>query len=157
MDLALELARQAGGQGEVPVGAVVLAPDGRLLAQAHNAPIGLHDPTGHAEVLALRQAGLAMGNYRLPGSILAVTVEPCLMCLGAAVHARVAGVVFGALDTKAGAVVSNLPGPELPFLNHRFWVVAGIRQAQCADLLSEFFRRRRSKGAPPLDAGATGG
>lgn len=144
MALALEQARAAEAQGEVPVGAVLLGADGSVLAQASNGPIGSNDPTAHAEILCLRRAAQALGNYRLTGTLLAVTLEPCVMCLGALIQARVAGVVFGARDPKAGAVVSNLPGPDLPFLNHRFWVREGILAQDAGRLLSDFFARRRA-------------
>lgn len=140
----MEEARAAAKAGEAPIGAVLLGGDGAVLARARNAPIAQHDPTAHAEILALRQAAQAAGNYRLPGAILAVTLEPCLMCLGALVHARVAGVVFGALDAKAGALASNLPGSALPFLNHRFWTLGGVLGEECGGMLSAFFRMRRA-------------
>lgn len=144
MRLALEQARLAAQADEAPVGAVLLDADGRLLATGHNAPIAMADPTAHAEILALRAAARATGNYRLPGSVLVCTLEPCVMCLGALVHARVAGVVFGALDPKAGAVASNLPGAALPFFNHRFWTLGGVLGDECGGLLSDFFRARRN-------------
>ena len=136
MTRALKQAWQAGRRGEAPIGAVVIdAASGRVLAEACNSPIASHDPTAHAEMLALRQAGAALGNYRLAGAILAVTLEPCLMCLGAMVHARIGGLVFGARDPKAGAVVSNLDGPSLPFLNHRFPVLEGVLAEECGATL----------------------
>jgi tRNA(adenine34) deaminase len=135
------------------VGAVLVGPKGAVLSRAHNAPISRSDPTAHAEILALRRGARALGNYRLEGAVLAVTLEPCLMCLGALVQARVAGLVYGAADPKAGAVASCLPGPGLPFLNHRFWAVGGVRAADCAALLQAFFRRRRAQGGPREDAG----
>jgi tRNA(adenine34) deaminase len=143
MGLALDEAMAATDSGEVPVGAVLISAQGRILAKAHNAPIAMADPTAHAEILCLRQAAREAGNYRLAGSILAVTLEPCLMCLGALVQARVAGVIFGARDAKAGALVSHLGGPELPFLNHRFWVMEGVLANEASRLLSGFFARRR--------------
>lgn len=140
MDMALEEARQAQAQGEVPVGAVVAAADGRILARAHNAPAALADPTAHAEILALRRAGAALGNYRLDGAVLAATLEPCLMCAGALVHSRVAGLVYGAADAKAGAVISRCEGLAHSFLNHNVWHMGGVRGNECAALLRRFFR-----------------
>jgi tRNA(adenine34) deaminase len=151
MALALAKAREAGAAGEAPVGAVVLSPAGEVLGAAGNAPIASADPTAHAEILALRQAAAAVGNYRLPGAILAVTLEPCVMCLGAMIHARVGLLVYGASDPRTGAVASQLPGPDLPFFNHRFDVVSGVLEAACGGLLRNFFRERR--GRLP-DAGA---
>ena len=141
MALALEEARLAAREGEVPVGAVVAAADGHILARAHNAPISLNDPTAHAEILALRAAGNACGNYRLSGAVLVVTLEPCLMCTGALVHSRLAGVVYGAADARAGAVASCCDGLEHSFLNHQVWHMGGIRAAECAALLRDFFQR----------------
>jgi len=114
-----------------------------MLAKAHNSPISSNDPTAHAEVLCLRKAGLKAGNYRLPGTILAVTLEPCLMCTGALIHARVAGVLFGAPDPRAGALVTNLPGHALPFANHELWVMPGVMEPECSALLKRFFLERR--------------
>jgi tRNA(adenine34) deaminase len=146
MTRALRQAWLAGKHGEAPVGAVVLsAHTGEVLGEAGNGPIGLSDPTAHAEILALRRAGETLGNYRLTGTILAVTLEPCLMCLGAMVHARVGGLVFGARDPKSGAVVSNLEGLALPFLNHRFPVIEGILAGECGATLSRFFAGRRKE------------
>ena len=143
MRLALDQARAAAQYGEVPIGAVLVSQSGEVLALARNAPIGTSDPKAHAEILCLRQAGAKVGNYRLPGTVLVATIEPCLMCVGALIQARVAGVVFGARDEKAGAVVSNLPGAALPFTNHRFWVLEGVLAEECGELLSDFFRERR--------------
>lgn len=143
MGQALEAARLALAAGEVPVGAVVVGEGGKILGRAGNQPIGLHDPTGHAEVLALRQAAAAAGNYRLPGVTLYVTIEPCIMCLGAMLQARVARVVFGAADPKGGACGSLFRLPEDERLNHRIEVTGGVRQAECRKLLQEFFRARR--------------
>ncbi len=143
--LALAEAKQAAERGEVPVGAVVIALDGTVLSRAGNAPIGENDPTAHAELLALRAACRAVGNYRLEGAVLVATLEPCLMCLGAMAHARISGLVYGAPDPKAGVASSNLPGPALPFLNHRFPVVSGVLEEECGDLLRTFFRARRKK------------
>ena len=144
MDLALDEARKAFDQGEIPVGAVLVDSQGDILARAGNSPIGLHDPTGHAEILVLRKGAEKLGNYRLPGSVLICTLEPCIMCLGAMIQARVAGLVFGTADPKAGAVVSRMcPEQDLPWLNHRFWVFPGIREQECRGLLQSFFAQRR--------------
>lgn len=143
MRLALGLARQGAAAGEVPVGALVAHNDGRLLGQAHNACIARNDPTAHAEVLALRRAGEALGNYRLHDCVLVVTLEPCLMCAGALAHARVQGVAYGAPDPRAGAVTSCCEGLELGFLNHRVWHMGGVLHEECAALLREFFRDAR--------------
>jgi tRNA(adenine34) deaminase len=138
---ALALARRARDSGEVPVGALVVQ-DGVVVGSGWNRPIGSVDPTAHAEVLALRHAARTVGNYRLPGAVLYVTVEPCLMCVGAIVHARVATVVFGAADPKGGAVRSLLDPATLP-LNHRFEVIEGVLAEESRELLQEFFRSRR--------------
>ncbi len=143
MGLALEQAWAGSAAGEVPVGAVVVAPDGKVIGAAHNAPCRDSDPSAHAEVLALRRAGRRIGNHRLERCVLVVTLEPCLMCVGAMVHARLAGVVYGAADDKAGAVMSCFNGPDLPFLNHRVWHMGGVRGAECARLLETFFAERR--------------
>lgn len=143
MDQALAEAMLAAQEGEAPVGALLLSPRGEVLARERNRSIALHDPTAHAEILCLRQAGERLGNYRLTGSILVVTLEPCLMCVGALLHARVAGVVFGAADPKAGALVSNLDGAALPFANHAMWTVPGVMAQECGGLLKHFFQKRR--------------
>ncbi|SBW09470.1 tRNA-specific adenosine deaminase [uncultured delta proteobacterium] len=128
---------------EVPVGAVVVDAAGTIIGRGHNAPIATSDPTAHAEIAALRQAALHTGNYRLTHCVLVVTLEPCLMCVGAIVHARLAGVVFGAYDRRAGAVSSQVDGFELPLHNHRPWQAGGILEEECAALLRDFFTRRR--------------
>jgi tRNA(adenine34) deaminase len=143
MGLALNQARKAWDAGEVPVGAVVVDESGDILAQAHNAPITLNDPTAHAEVLALRQAAAQAGNYRLPGATLYVTIEPCLMCVGAIIQARLQRLVFGAADPKAGACTSLYRIPEDQRLNHRLEVTGGIRETECRELLQQFFQARR--------------
>ena len=130
----------------MPVGAVLVAADGTILAKSHNAPITLSDPTAHAEVRCLRAAAETVGNYRLPGSSLVVTLEPCVMCLGALVHARVENVIFGAADPKTGAFGSRLDGPSLPFFNHRLNFQGGVLADACGALLRDFFRSRRAKG-----------
>jgi tRNA(adenine34) deaminase len=139
---ALVEAERGGAVGEVPVGAVVVIDDA-VVARAHNAPVALSDPTAHAEVLALREAGAKAGNYRLPGATLYVTVEPCAMCCGALVNARVARVVYGARDPKAGAVESLFQLLEDRRLNHRVEAVGGVLAGESAALLREFFDRRR--------------
>ena len=143
MSLAFDQACIAAREGEVPVGAVLVNAQGAILAQGHNQTIGLHDPTAHAEILCLRRAAQAKGNYRLPGSILVVTLEPCLMCMGALVHARVAGIVFASADPKAGALVSQLQAAALPFLNHHPWSIGGVLDEECSALLKRFFLSRR--------------
>jgi tRNA(adenine34) deaminase len=148
MEHALRLARAAGRRGEIPVGAVVLR-DGVVLGAAGNRSVAAHDPAGHAEIAALRRAAQEVGNYRLTGATLVVTLEPCLMCLGAMVHARIGSLVFGARDPKIGAV-SALADPGLAGLNHRFPVHGGMREAECAELLKAFFQTRRRPGRKPF-------
>jgi tRNA(adenine34) deaminase len=143
MQRALELARAAADAGEVPVGAVVVL-DGRVVGEGHNQPIATSDPTAHAEVVALRAAAAAVGNYRLSGATLVVTVEPCLMCVGAMVHARIDTVVFGATEPKAGALGSTIAAHELPSLNHRMAVVGGVLEDECRAVMQTFFRARRA-------------
>jgi tRNA(adenine34) deaminase len=145
MEEALGQAERARQAGEVPVGAVLVR-EGRLLAGAHNSPISRMDPTAHAEILALRAAAAAVGNYRLPGTTLYVTLEPCLMCAGAMVHARIGRLVFGAVDPKGGAVVSLGRILEEPRLNHAVTVTGGILRERCAEILSGFFREKRLIG-----------
>ncbi|MEO7192550.1 MAG: tRNA adenosine(34) deaminase TadA [Vicinamibacterales bacterium] len=142
MRQALVLADESAGQGEVPVGALVVLA-GHVVGRGRNMPISTHDPTAHAEVVALRDAGRRVGNYRLPGATLYVTVEPCLMCVGAIVHARIATVVYGATEPRAGAVESRQRGFEHPGLNHRVTVVAGVLARDCSARLTEFFKERR--------------
>ncbi len=144
MDMAIERANEGALQGEVPVGAVVVSAQGEILATAHNGPLHLDDPSAHAEMLAIRQAAAKIGNYRLDDCFLVVTLEPCLMCTGALVHARIAGVVYGAKDEKTGAVSSCLDGFELPFLNHHPWHMGYVRRTACAKLLQDFFEARRA-------------
>ena len=141
MRLALEQAAAACAEDEVPIGALVVV-DGAVVGRGSNRSIRTHDPTGHAEIVALREAARALGNYRLVGATLYATIEPCLMCVGAAVHARVACVVFGAEDPKGGAVRSLVDPNALP-LNHRFEVVPGVLAAECGALVRDFFRSRR--------------
>lgn len=142
MRRALRLARRAGAVGEVPVGAVV-AGSGRVLGAAANAPIARHDPSAHAEILALRRAAERCGNYRLPGTTLYVTLEPCIMCVGAIVQARVERVVFGAPDPRAGAVTTVFRLLDDPRLNHRATWQRGVEGDAAAELLRGFFRARR--------------
>jgi len=142
MRAALEEARRGLQEGEVPVGAVVVR-DGAIVSRAHNAPIGLADPTAHAEVLALREASRKAGNYRLSGAALYVTVEPCPMCCGALLQARIARLVYGAADPKAGAVESLYRLLDDRRFNHRVEAVGGVLGAECAALLREFFAAKR--------------
>jgi len=142
MGAALDEARRARDAGEVPVGAVV-ALDDRIVGRGFNQPISSGDPTAHAEIVAIREAARTVGNYRLTGAVLCVTIEPCLMCVGAMVHARIATLLFGAIEPRTGAVVSTVRGAELPGHNHRVEVVAGVREAECRELVQEFFRSRR--------------
>ena len=145
MQLALEGARAAQARGEVPVGAVLVDADGNVIASAGNAPIAGPDPTAHAEVVALRAAARALGNYRLPGTTLYVTLEPCCMCVGAMIHARVGRLVFGAADPKGGAAGSVFALAQSPAHNHRMEVAGGVLADECADLLQSFFRARRKE------------
>lgn len=142
MAAALAQARLAFEAGEVPIGAVAVH-EGAILAEAFNQPIGACDPTAHAEVLVLREAARRLGNYRLTGVSVFVTVEPCLMCVGALVHARVREVVFGAVEPKTGALVSTVRALEIPTLNHRFEVAGGVREDECREIIQQFFQQRR--------------
>jgi tRNA(adenine34) deaminase len=142
MTAALDEARRARDAGEVPIGAVVSI-DGAIVGRGFNQPIRSGDPTAHAEIVAIRQAARAVGNYRLTGAILCVTIEPCLMCVGALVHARIGTLVFGTAEPRTGAVTSTVRGGELPGHNHRFEVVAGVREEECRALMQEFFRQKR--------------
>lgn len=144
MGVALELARQAASFDEVPVGAVVIK-DGEIVGRGFNQPIGRHDPTAHAEVMALRDAAECLGNYRLPGCTLYVTLEPCAMCIGAIFHARIGRVVFGARDPKTGAAGSVIDLFAEERLNHHAEIVGGIRAEECGALLSGFFAARRQR------------
>lgn len=147
MSRAVVLARQARRAGEVPVGAVIVR-EGQVIAEAANAPIAGQDPTAHAEILALRAAGETLGNYRLPGTTLYVTLEPCPMCAGAMVHARVSRLVYGAADPRTGAAGSVFDLVRSPALNHQVDVTGGILADECGELLKAFFRARRG-GSPP--------
>jgi tRNA(adenine34) deaminase len=142
---ALALAESAATQGEVPVGAVLVV-DGKIVAGAANAPISRNDPTAHAEILALRAAGERVGNYRLPGTTLYVTLEPCPMCAAAMVHARVERLVYGAADPKTGAAGSAFDLARDSRLNHRIAVTGGVLAVETARLLQDFFRERRERG-----------
>ena len=143
MAAALEEARRALAASEVPIGAVVVL-GGAIVGRGFNQPISSGDPTAHAEVVAIREAARRMGNYRLTGAVLCVTIEPCLMCVGALIHARIGTLVFGAAEPRSGALVSAVRGAELPGLNHRVEVVGGVEEAACRELMQGFFRERRS-------------
>jgi len=143
MSAALEQARLGLAAGEVPVGAVLVVGD-RIVARAFNQPIRACDPTAHAEVLVLRDAARQLGNYRVTEAAVYVTVEPCLMCVGALVQARVREVVYGAAEPKTGALVSTLRGLDVPGLNHRFSVTGGVLEEECRDLIQQFFREKRA-------------
>jgi len=147
---ALTLAARAEAEGEVPVGAVLVR-DGEVIGEGWNRPIGSHDPSAHAEMLALRDAARRVGNYRLPGSVMYVTLEPCPMCVGAMIHARVARVVFAAHDTKTGACGSALDLPGHPSHNHRLLVEGGVLAEEASEMLRAFFRGRRMKFANDAD------
>ena len=145
MSTALAYAAQAEALNEVPVGAVLVSAEGRLLAGAGNCCITANDPVGHAEIRVLRTAAQKVGNYRLPGTTLYVTLEPCPMCAAALVMARVERVVFGAADPKTGALQSVYRIGSDGSLNHRFTITSGVREEECASILKEFFRQRREK------------
>ena len=142
MHHALALAQRAADAGEVPVGAVVVK-DGAVIGEGWNRPIGDHDPSAHAEMVALRDAARRVGNYRLPGTTLYVTLEPCVMCAGLIIHARVGRVVFGAMDPKAGAVQSVYDVIAVPRLNHIVQWTGGVLDEECGQLLRDFFKARR--------------
>ena len=146
MSVALDEALNAERLGEVPVGAVIVK-DGEVIGRGFNHPISAADPTAHAEIIALRSAALSLGNYRLTGSTLYCTLEPCVMCAGAIVHARIARVVFGVSDPKAGAGGSLYNVLHDPRLNHRVEVLSGFRESECASLLRGFFERKRNTGS----------
>jgi tRNA(adenine34) deaminase len=142
MAAALDQACRARDAGEVPIGAVV-ALDGVIVGRGYNQPISSRDPTAHAEIVAIRDAAQRIGNYRLTGATLCVTIEPCLMCVGALVHARIRTLLYGASEPRSGAVASMIRGAELPGQNHRFEVTSGIRESECRDIMQEFFKARR--------------
>lgn len=143
MRAAIEQAHEARRRGEVPIGAVVVI-DGDVVGTGFNRPVGDSDPTAHAEIVALRNAAWRLGNYRLTGATLYVTVEPCLMCVGAMVHARVGTLVYGAAEPKAGAVASTQRAHEHPALNHRLALVGGVLEEECREIVQAFFRERRA-------------
>jgi tRNA(adenine34) deaminase len=142
MKLAIEQAKKAEGLVEVPVGAILLR-DGKLITQAHNQPISANDPTAHAEIELLRSAGKKLNNYRLPNTTLYVTLEPCTMCLGAMIHARVSRIVFGAYDEKTGVCGSCIDLSTSKCFNHQVEIQGGVLADECKELLQQFFRRRR--------------
>ena len=143
MRAALELAAEARRRGEVPVGAVVVL-DGAIVGRGFNQPIAAHDPTAHAEIVAMRDAAQRLGNYRLPGAELYVTIEPCQMCVGAMVHARIARVIYAAPEPRAGAIESAMRAHEHPSLNHRMQALGGVLAEDSRLLMQEFFRERRT-------------
>ena len=145
MRRALALAARAAEAGEVPVGAVVVV-NGEVVGEGHNRPISTSDPTAHAEIVALRDAAARLKNYRLSGATLVVTVEPCLMCVGAMVHARIGTVVYGTPEPRTGALGSATAAHETPGLNHRLAVVGGVLEDDCRALMQDFFRVRRGGG-----------
>jgi tRNA(adenine34) deaminase len=147
MKIALEEAESGYRRGEVPVGAVLVR-EGNILAQAHNSPISTNDPSAHAEMLVLRKAGEILGNYRMAGTELYVTIEPCIMCAGAIVHARVERVIFGARDPKCGAVVSLYNVLDDKRLNHQVKITEGILKEECGEIISRFFKEKRVTSAP---------
>ena len=144
MKAALALAQQARERGEVPVGAIVVVDD-EVLGEGYNQPVGANDPTAHAEIVAMRAAGQEIGNYRLTGATLYVTIEPCQMCVGAMVHARIARLVYGAPEPKAGAIESAMRAHEHPSLNHRLEVTGRVLEDECRDTIQAFFRDRRQE------------
>ena len=148
MRRALAMAERASAVGEVPVGAV-LVKDGQIIAEGHNQPIGSCDPSAHAEMVALRRGALAEANYRLPGCDLYVTIEPCVMCVGAMLHARLRRVIFGALEPRAGALQSQLQLLDMDHYNHRIDWRGGVLEHDCGDLMRTFFRARRAAGGMP--------
>lgn len=143
MGRAIELAGESASRGEVPVGAVVVSADGLELGCGSNQPIAANDPTAHAEIVALRSAGGALANYRIPGTTLYVTVEPCTMCLGAIVHARVETLVFGTREPKSGALVSHPIVDQEKRFNHTFTLIEGVLAQECKELMQRFFAERR--------------
>jgi tRNA(adenine34) deaminase len=142
MRYAIRMAQRAEQQGEVPVGAIIVTQD-NCIAEGWNQPIQNHDPSAHAEILALRKAGQYLQNYRLSDCTVYVTLEPCVMCMGALAHARIQRIVFGAFDPKRGAVCHALQLAEADFLNHRMQWQGGVLESECAELLTDFFRARR--------------
>ncbi len=152
MEQAIAQALTARDMAEVPIGAVIVSQTGEILAVAHNSPVSLNDPTAHAEILAIRKAAEKAGNYRLPGTTMFVTIEPCPMCAGAMIHARVKRVFFGASDPKGGAFGSVMNINSVPGLNHRIEVHGGLLASRCAHIIRDFFAERRMAGEiPPAD------
>src|SRR5712671_6776538 len=145
MELALREARYAEEMGEVPVGAVIADADGNVVARGFNQPISLHDPTAHAEIVAMREAAKAIGNYRLAGLTLYCTMEPCVMCAGAMVHARIKRLVYGAADARAGASGSIYNILADVRLNHQVEVVAGVMEEECREIVQKFFEKKRER------------
>lgn len=145
MQLALQQARAAATVNEVPVGAVLVSEDDKLLAASHNQPISSHDPTAHAEIMVLREAARSNKNYRLISTTLYVTLEPCVMCVGAMIHARVKRLVYGAVEYKTGAIQSACQLLDETRFNHQIMVESGVMETQCAQVLTEFFARRRAE------------
>lgn len=143
MRYALNRAIEAGDRGEVPVGAIVVV-DGEIVSEGYNQPIATNDPTAHAEIVAIRRAAAERGNYRLAGASLYVTIEPCQMCVGAMVHARIARLIYGAPEPKAGAIESAMRAHEHPSLNHRIEVTGGVLAAESREVMQAFFRGRRA-------------
>jgi tRNA(adenine34) deaminase len=150
MAAALDEARRGLAAGEVPIGAVLVI-NGLIVARAFNQPIAAIDPTAHAEILVLRAAAQGIGNYRLTEATVYVTIEPCLMCVGALVHARVREVVYGAVEPRTGALISTLHALDSPGLNHRFTVTAGVLEEDCRELMQEFFRGKRVRPETPVE------
>jgi tRNA(adenine34) deaminase len=151
MQAALEQAKLGAAAGEVPIGAVLVVND-QIISEAFNQPIGSIDPTAHAEVLVLREAARALGNYRLTDATVYVTIEPCLMCVGALVHARVREVVYGATEPKTGALVSAVRALEQPGLNHRFAITGGVLELECRTIIQKFFWDKRRSERVDVDA-----
>jgi len=145
---ALDLAREAERLGEVPVGAVVVL-DGRVIGRGRNSPVSTNDPTAHAEIIALREAAASIGNYRIEGATLYVTIEPCVMCAGALVAARISRLVFGSRDLRFGGLRSKFRLADADVLNHRVEIVEGVLGAECAELLQRFFMEARSRASQP--------
>ena len=146
MRAALDAAREAERRGEVPVGAVVVL-EGKVAGAGFNQPIGANDPTAHAEIVAIRKAAATSANYRLTGATLYVTIEPCQMCVGAMIHARIARVVYGTREPKAGAIESAMRAHEHPSLNHRMLATGGVLEEDCRALMQRFFQQRRAGAA----------
>lgn len=144
MQFALQLAQQAYAANEVPVGAVVVY-QGKVVGQGFNQPISTHDPSAHAEMVAIRQAAQSLGNYRLTGCILYVTLEPCTMCTGLLIHSRIQRLVYGATEPKAGAIASAIQLPQQPFYNHVLQIEQGVLEQECSTVLSDFFAMRREQ------------